>query len=62
MWRNEMAMVYVSKMYQKPINLYQYICPNYVHPPWLIKSIVFNIVKRYYHHNTYVEDFWGVAI
>jgi hypothetical protein len=52
----------VSKTYQKPTNLYQYICPNSAHPPWMIGGIVFSMLKRYYHQNTHVEDYWRVAM
>ena len=31
----------MSKTHQKPLNLYQYICQNSAHPPWMLKSIVF---------------------
>ena len=54
--------IIVSKTYQKPFNLYQSICPNSAHPSWLIKGIIFSMLKRYYHQNIYVEDFWKVAI
>jgi hypothetical protein len=48
----------VSKAYQKVLNLYQYMCPNSSHPPWMLKSIVFGMLKRCYHQNGYINDFW----
>ena len=36
----------VSKTYQKPLNLYQYICPNSAHPPWMLKRIIFSVLKN----------------
>ena len=29
----------VSKPYQKPLSLYQNICPNLAHPPWMLKGM-----------------------
>ena len=52
----------VSKTYQKPLNLYQYICPNSAHPPWMLKGIVFSMLKRYYYQNSHVKDFWEIAM
>ena len=52
----------VSNTYQKPLNLYQYICPNSAHPPWMLKGIVFSMLKRYYYQNSHLEDFWKIAM
>ena len=52
----------IYNMYQKPTNVYQYICPNSAHQPLIIGGIVFRMLKRYYHQNTHVEDYWRVAI
>ena len=34
----------ISKTYQKPINLYQYITPNSAHPPGMIKETIYGMV------------------
>jgi len=52
----------VSRTYQKPINLFQYISPNSAHPPWMIKGIISSMLNRYYYQNTYVEDYWTVSM
>ena len=52
----------VSRTYQKPINLFQYISPNSAHPPWMIKGIISSMSSRYYYQNTYVEDHWTVSM
>ena len=45
----------VSKTYQTPLNLYQYICPNSAHTPCMLKGIVFSMLKRCYHQNGHVN-------
>ena len=52
----------VTKTYQKPINLYQYITPNSAHPPWMIKGIVTSTLQTYHYQNTHAEDYWDIAM
>ena len=47
----------VSKTFQKPLNLYQYICPNSAHPSLMSKDTVFSVLKRYYYQNSHLEGF-----
>ena len=51
-----------SKSYQKPTSLYQYICPNSAHPPWVIKGVIFSMLKRYHLQNTFADDYWETAM
>ena len=52
----------VSKTYQKPLNLYQYTCPNPAQPPWMLKGIVFSMLNRYYYQNRHLKDLWEIAM
>ena len=52
----------VSKTYQKPLNLYQYICPISAHPLWMLEGIIFSTLKRYYPKISHVNPFWSVAM
>ena len=52
----------VTKTYQKPINLYQYITPNSAHPPWMIKGIITSMLRNYFYQNTHRSDYWDVAM
>ena len=52
----------VSRTYQKPINLYQYISPNSAHPQWMTKGIISGMLSRYYFQNTYTEYYWAVLM
>ena len=54
--------MFVTRTYQKPINLYQYITPNSAHPPGMIKGVVHGLLRRYYRQNTYREDYWKMAM
>ena len=47
----------VTKTYQKPTNLYQYITPTSAYPPWMMKGIVLSMLTTYYFQNTYKEDY-----
>ena len=51
-----------SKTYQKPTNLYQYICRNSAHPPWMIKGVIYSMLRRYHRQNTKEEDYWKVSM
>jgi hypothetical protein len=31
---------FLTKTYEKPINLYQYLTPNSAHPQWMIRDVV----------------------
>ena len=52
----------LTKTYQKPINLYQYITPTSAHPPGMIKSMIFGSLRRYFEQNSRTEDFWTIAM
>ena len=47
--------VLVTKTYQKPTNLHQYITPNLAHPPWMMEGIVLSMLTTYYFQNTYLQ-------
>ena len=52
----------LTKTYQKPINLYQYITPTSAHPPGMIKGMIFGSLRRYFEQNSRTEDFWTIAM
>ena len=52
----------VTKTYQKPTNLYQYITPNSAHPPWMIKGIITSMLRTYFYQNTHRSDYWDIAM
>ena len=52
----------ISKTYQKPINLYQYITPNSAYPPGRIKGVIHSMVLQYYRQNSHNEDFWDICM
>ena len=54
--------IIISRTYQKPGNLFQYISPNSAHPPWMIKAIISSMLSRYYYQNTYIKDYWTVSM
>ena len=45
------------KTFQKPENLYLYIPPNSAHPPGVIKSLIFGLLRKYKLQNSSVNDF-----
>jgi len=47
----------ITKTYQKPINLYQYLPPHSAHPPHIIKGVVFSLLRSYKFQNTYRSDY-----
>ena len=53
---------FVTRTYQKPINLYQYITPNSAHPPWMIKGMVMSMLRNYYRQNSKREDYWDISM
>ena len=46
-----------TKTYQKKENLFLYIVPHSAHPPGLMKSLIFGLLKTYYLQNTLRKDF-----
>ncbi|KAL7531069.1 hypothetical protein ACHAWF_003617, partial [Thalassiosira exigua] len=36
-----------TSTYQKPINLYQYIPPSSAHPPYMMRGIIFSLMRNY---------------
>lgn len=52
----------VYKTYQKALNLYQYIPPTSAHPPWMMRGIIYSLMRNYRRQNTYDEDYYEVAI
>ena len=45
------------RTYQKKENLYLYITPHSAHPPGILKSLVYGLLRKYQIQNTYKEDF-----
>ena len=52
----------VTKIYQKPTSLYQYISSYSALPPWMMKGIVPSMLTTYYFQNTHKEDYWKVEM
>ena len=52
----------VSKTYQKPINLYQYITPTSAHPRGMIKGVIHGMILQYWKQNSQKEDFWHICM
>ena len=53
---------FVTRTYQKPINLYQYIPPSSAHPPEVIRGMIHGMLRRYYNQNSNIDDFWNIAM
>ena len=53
---------FVTKTYQKPINLYQYIPPGSAHPLGMMEGVVHGILTQYYYQNSRQEDFWKISM
>ena len=45
------------KTFQKPENLYLYITPNSSHPPGILKSLIFGLLRKYKIQNSHESDF-----
>ena len=39
----------VTKSYQKPLNLYQYIPPHSAHPPHMMRGIIYSLIEGFFH-------------
>ena len=52
----------VTTTYQKALNLYQYIPPTSAHPPWMMRGIIYSLMKNYRRQNTYTSDYHSMAI
>ena len=48
---------FLSRTYQKAMNLHLYIPPSSKHPPSRIKGTIYSLVQRYFKQNTHQEDF-----
>ena len=46
-----------TKTFQKDMNLFLYIPPNSAHPPGMIKSLIYGLLRTYKLQNTYHKDF-----
>ncbi len=53
---------FITRIYQKPMNLHQYIPPNSAHPPGMIKGRIYGLIWQYYHQKSSHEDFWKIAM
>ena len=51
----------VTKSYQKPLNLYQYIPPHSAHPPHMMRGIIYSLMRNYKLQNTYESDYIKMA-
>ena len=36
-----------TRTFQKPMNLYQYLPPTSAHPPWMMRGIIYSLMKKY---------------
>ena len=46
-----------TKTYQKKENLFLYIPPQSAHPPGMVKSLIYSLLRTYYIQNTHTSDF-----
>ena len=51
----------VTRTYQKPMNLYQYIPPHSSHPPGMIKGMVYGLLQQYFLQNSIRDDYWKMV-
>ncbi len=51
-----------TKMYQKALNLYQYLMPQSNHPPRMMKDIIFILMQKYRRQNTYDLDYKAMTM
>lgn len=51
-----------TKTYQKALNLYQYIMPNSAHPPWMMRGIIYSLMRNYYRQNTKMSDYVSMGV
>ena len=51
---------FLFKTFQKPQNLYLYLPPNSAHPPGMLKSLIFGLIRKYNLQNTHAEDFTSI--
>lgn len=49
------------KTYQRKENLFLYIPPQSAHPPGMIKSLVYNLLRTYFIQNTNIKDFQHIV-
>jgi len=49
---------YLTKTYEKELNLYLYVAANSAHPPGILKSIVYGRILKYWKQNSKKEDFY----
>ena len=47
----------ITKTYQKPINLYQYLPPHSAHAPTIMKGVAYSLLKQYKRQNTLESDY-----
>jgi len=51
----------LTKTFQKPMNLYQYISPSSNHPPKMIVGILYSLLRTYKLQNSREEDYLDVT-
>ncbi|KAL7491032.1 hypothetical protein ACHAWT_001425 [Skeletonema menzelii] len=47
----------ITRTYQKPINLYQYIPPHSAHSPKIMKGVVYSLLRQYRRQNSQESDY-----
>ena len=49
------------KTYEKPMNLHLYIPPSSAHPPGVLRSLIFGLLRKYYLQNSNQNDFIDIT-
>ena len=51
----------ITKIYQKALNLYQYLGPQSAHPPKMIKGVIYSLLKTYHQQNSRESDYNAIV-
>jgi len=52
---------FIYKTYQKPMNLHLYIPPASAHPPGVIKSLIYGLLRQYHRQNSNITTFQTIV-